>query len=76
MNCENDNLLDSLSSSMIINSGEILFLIRECIPRLRPQIEFNLNLPPVLGSGNETIQIGFFTSCAKFKINFASVKVV
>ena len=57
---KNKDLLTLSSLSIITNSGVILFLIKECIPRLSPQIEFNLNLPPVLGSGNETIHSGLF----------------
>ena len=73
---ENNDLLMLSSVSIITNSGVILFLIKECIPRFNPQIEFNLNLPPVLGSGKETMQIGLLIVCAKFKRNLASVKVV
>jgi len=61
---------------MITKSGVMLFLIRECIARFRPQIEFNLNLPPVLGSGKDTMHIGFLIALAKFKRNLASVNVV
>ena len=46
------------SLSIIIKSGEMSFLSRECIAKLSPHIEFNLNLPPVLGSGKETMHIG------------------
>jgi hypothetical protein len=61
---------------MITNSGVILFFSNECIARLRPQIEFNLNLPPVLGSGKDTMHIGLLMAFAKFRRNLASVKVV
>ena len=62
--------------SIIIKLGTILFLIRECIPKFKPQIEFNLNRPPVLCSGNAKIHIGFLIVIAKWSINFASVNVV
>ena len=61
--------------SNIRNSPFLLFLPKACNAKFTPQIEFNLNLFPLLGSLIEIKSIGLLNFKANFRINSASVNV-